>query len=53
MFSEGKIDSAYFYAKKFEGLPNNMPHYDIYMKTLVAKKDFNAIDEVFKKVKKF
>ena len=52
LFSEGKIDSAYFYAKKaFEGLPNNMPHYDIYMKTLVAKKDFNAIDEVFKKVK--
>ena len=52
LFSEGKIDSAYFYAKKaFEGLPNNMPHYDIYMKTLVAKRDFNAIDEVFKKVK--
>ena len=52
LFSEGKIDSAYFYAKKaFEGLPNNMPHYDIYMKTLVAKRNFKLIDEVFKKVK--
>ena len=38
-FQGGKIDSAYVYAKKaFDGLPNNMPHYDMYMKTLVAKK---------------
>ena len=37
LFNEGKIDSAYVYAKKaFEGLPNNMPHYDMYMKTLVV-----------------
>ena len=52
LLGEGKIDSAYVYAKKaFEGLPNNMPHYDIFMKTLVVKKDYESIDEVFKTVK--
>ena len=50
-FQEGNIDSAYVYAKKaFEGLPNNMPHYDMYMKTLVAKKDYQGIDAIFEKV---
>ena len=51
LFQEGKLDSAYVYAKKaFEGLPNNMPHYDMYMKTLVAKRDFNTIDQTFEKM---
>ena len=41
----------YVYAKKaFEGLPNNMPHYDMYMKTLVAKRDLTAIDQTFEKI---
>lgn len=49
---EGQLDSAYVYAKKaFEGLPNNMPHYDMYMKTLVAKKDISTIDAVFERVR--
>ena len=48
LFNEGKSDSAYVYAKKaFEGLPNNMPHYDMYMKTLVIRKDINEIENVF------
>ena len=51
LFQEGKLDSAYVYAKKaFEGLPNNMPHYDMYMKTLVAKRDLTAIDQTFEKI---
>ncbi|MGB1448855.1 MAG: O-antigen ligase family protein [Flavobacteriaceae bacterium] len=52
LLQEGKIDSAYVYAKKaFEGLPNNMPHYDMYMKTLVAKADRATIDQAFEKVR--
>ena len=48
LFQEGKLDSAHVYAKKaFEGLPNNMPHYDMYMKTLVAKRDLTTIDQTF------
>ena len=51
LFQEGKIDSAYVYAKKaFEGLPNNMPHYDMYMKTLVAKRDLTALDQTFEQM---
>ena len=52
LFQEGKLDSAYVYAKKaFEGLPNNMPHYDMYMKTLVAKREIATIDKVFETVR--
>ena len=51
LFQEGKLDSAYVYAKKaFEGLPNNMPHYDMYMKTLVAKRDLTSLDQTFEKM---
>ena len=51
-FQEGNIDSAFVYAKKaFEGLPNNMPHYDMYLKTLVAKKDYQGIDSTFERVR--
>ena len=51
LLQEGKLDSAYVYAKKaFEGLPNNMPHYDMYMKTLVAKRDLTSIDKAFEKI---
>ena len=51
-FQEGNIDSAYVYAKKaFEGLPNNMPHYDMYIKTLVSKKDYQGIDTTFERVR--
>ena len=50
---EQQIDSAYVYAKKaFEGLPNNMPHYDIYMRTMVAKKDYLGLDAAFNNVNK-
>ncbi len=49
---ENKIDSAYFYAKRaFNGLPNNMPHYDIYMRTLAFRRDANEINNAFERVK--
>jgi len=48
---EGKMDSAYVYARKaFYGIPNNMPHFDIYMRTLVFKKDFVEINNAFQMV---
>ncbi len=51
LLQENQIDSAYVYAKQaFEGLPNNMPHYDIYMRTMVAKKDYKGIDAAFNRV---
>ena len=51
--SRRKIDSAYVFAKKaFDGLPNNMPHYDMYMKTLVAKKMISEIEKSFETVRK-
>ncbi len=50
---ENKIDSAYYYAKlAFDGLPNNMPHYDMYMRTLAFKKDAVAINEAFERIRK-
>ena len=50
---ENKIDSSYYYAKKaFDGLPNNMPHYDMYMRTLAYKRDAAAINEAFNRVHK-
>ena len=49
---ENQIDSAYVYAKKaFEGLPNNMPHYDTYMKTLVAKRMTTEIHSTFETIR--
>ena len=51
-YDEQKYDSAYVYAKKaFLGLPNNMPHYDLYMKTLVAQKRTSEIYSTFKRVR--
>lgn len=51
LLSEQKVDSAYVYAKKaFEGIPNNMPHYDIYMRTLVMLKKYDEIDKAFNRV---
>ena len=51
LLQENQIDSAYVYAKRaFEGLPNNMPHYDTYMRILVLKKDYQGIDAAFNRV---
>ena len=50
---ENKIDSSFHYAKKaFDGLPNNMPHYDMYMRTLAYKRDAAAINDAFNRVHK-
>ena len=46
--AESQIDSAYYYSKlAFENLPNNMPHYNLYMNSLVAKKDVVEITKSF------
>ena len=49
---ENNIDSSYHYAKAFYGLPNNMPHYDIYMRTLAFKRDAVEINNTFERVRK-
>ncbi len=50
---ESKADSAYIYARKaFYGIPNNMPHFDIYMRTLAFKKDLVEINNAFQMVNK-
>ena len=52
LLQENKIDSAYYYAKlAFDGLPNNMPHYDMYMRTLAFKKDAVAINEAVNRIR--
>ena len=50
--AEKQIDSAYYYSKlAFENLPNNMPHYNLYMNSLVAKKDVVEINKSFETVR--
>ena len=45
---EQKQDSAYYYSKlAFYNLPNNMPHYNVYMNSLVYKKDIEEINKTF------
>jgi len=49
---EQKIDSAYHYSKlAFFNLPNNMPHYNIYMNALTAKRDREGINAAFEHVR--
>ena len=46
--SEQKLDSAYHYAKlAFDNLPKNKPHFDLYMRTLAAKRDIMTINSTF------
>ena len=50
--SEQQIDSAYYYSKlAFENLPNNMPHYNLYMNSLVARKDVVEMNKSFETVR--
>ena len=50
--SEKQIDSAYYYSKlAFENLPNNMPHYNLYMNSLVARKDVVEMNKSFETVR--
>ena len=45
---EQKQDSAYYYSKlAFDNLPNNMPHYNLYMNSLVSMNDIQEINRVF------
>lgn len=50
-YQEGNYDKAFQYAKiAFDGLPNNMPHYDMMMKICAVLKKYDEIDNTFKKV---
>ncbi|MDB4016288.1 O-antigen ligase family protein [Flavobacteriaceae bacterium] len=50
--SEQQIDSAYYYSKlAFENLPNNMPHYNLYMNSLVLRKDVTEMNKSFETVR--
>ena len=50
--AENQIDSAYYYSKlAFENLPNNMPHYNLYMNSLITKKDVVEINKSFEIVR--
>tara|TARA_B110000881_G_C18579943_1_gene521067 strand:- start:103 stop:2238 length:2136 start_codon:yes stop_codon:yes gene_type:complete len=45
---EQNQDSAYYYSKlAFDNLPNNMPHYNLYMNSLVNRKDLQEINRAF------
>ena len=45
---EQEQDSAYYYSKlAFYNLPNNMPHYNVYMNSLVYRKDVEEINKTF------
>ena len=47
-FQEGKIDSAYTYSKiAFDNIPRNKPHFDLYIKTLIERKDIAGIEKCF------
>ena len=49
-FQEGKIDSAYVYSKvAFDNIPRNKPHFDLYIKTLIERKDIAGIENAFSK----
>ncbi len=44
--------SAYYYSKlAFENLPNNMPHFNLYMNSLVARKDVAEMNKSFETVR--
>ena len=50
----GKMDSAYYYAKKaFYGLPKNERHTNIYQLVLGYRKDFKELDSVFEIKRKY
>jgi O-antigen ligase len=49
---EQNIDSAYHYGKlAFENIPRNKPHYDVYMRTLINRRDIEGINSTFEKAK--
>ena len=51
-FQEGKIDSAYTYSKiAFDNIPRNKPHFDLYIKTLINKKNISGIENAFSRAK--
>ena len=49
-YQDGNIDSAYVYSKvAYDNIPRNKPHFDLYLKTLIARKDIAGIENAFSK----
>jgi len=43
-FNDKQYDSSYYYSKiAFDNIPNNMPHFNMYMQNLKVKRDINAM----------
>jgi O-antigen ligase len=50
-FNDKQYDSSYHYAKiAFDNLPNNMPHFNMYMQNLVLKRDRDAMIAAYDRV---
>jgi O-antigen ligase/tetratricopeptide (TPR) repeat protein len=50
-FNDKQYDSSYHYAKiAFDNIPNNMPHFNLYMQNLVVKRDRDAMMAAYDRV---
>jgi O-antigen ligase len=50
-FNDKQYDSSYHYAKiAFDNIPNNMPHFNLYMQNLAVKRDRNAMIAAYDRV---
>ena len=51
-FQLGKNDSAVYYSKiAFEGIPNNLLHFRLYLKSLASEGDIKGIIKAFERIK--
>ena len=50
-YNDKQYDSSYHYSKiAFDNIPNNMPHFSLYMQNLKVKKDINAMIAAYDRV---
>jgi tetratricopeptide (TPR) repeat protein len=50
-FNDKQYDSSYHYAKiAFDNIPNNMPHFNLYMQNLAVKRDRDAMIAAYDRV---
>jgi len=50
-FNDKQYDSSYHYSKiAFDNIPNNMPHFNLYMQNLKVKRDINAMIAAYDRI---
>ena len=50
-FNDKQYDSSYHYAKiAFDNIPNNMPHFNLYMQNLTVRKDKDAMIAAYDRI---